>query len=60
MTSSVVDSYLDIRPNGSSTVLVSDDNINANTSNAEVVFAAPITGFYVIAAASSVAGATGD
>ena len=60
MTSSVVDSYLEIRPNGSSAVLASNDNINANTKDAQVAFTAPASGFYIIAAASKVAGATGD
>ena len=60
MTSSVLDSYVEIRPNGSSAVLASNDNINANTKDAQVAFTAPAAGFYVIAAASKVAGATGD
>ncbi len=60
MISSVLDSYLEIRPNGSSAVLVSNDNINANTKDAQVAFTAPATGFYIITAASKVAGATGD
>ena len=60
MTSSVLDSYVEIRPNGSSAVLASNDNINANTKDAQVAFTAPAGGFYVIAAASKVAGATGD
>ena len=60
MTSSVVDSYLEIRPNGSSAVLVSNDNVNANTKDAQVALTAPATGFYIIAAASKTAGTTGD
>jgi hypothetical protein len=60
MTSSVLDSYLEIRPNGSSAVLVSNDNSNANTKDAQVAFTAPASGFYIIAAASKVASATGD
>ena len=60
MTSSVLDSYLEIRPNGNSAVLASNDNINANTKDAQVAFTAPVTGFYVIAAASKTAGTTGD
>jgi len=60
MTSSVLDSYLEIRPNGSSSVLVSNDNVNANTKDAQVAFTAPTAGFYIIAAASTVAGTTGD
>ena len=60
MTSSVLDSYLEIRPNGNPAVLASNDNINANTKDAQVAFTAPVTGFYIIAAASKTAGTTGD
>ena len=60
MTSSVLDSYLEIRANGSPAVLVSNDNVNANTKNAEVAFTAVTAGFYIIAAASKVVSATGD
>jgi hypothetical protein len=60
MTSSVLDSYLEIRPNGNPAVLASNDNINANTKDAQVAFTAPATGFYIIAAASKTAGTTGD
>jgi len=60
MTSSVLDSYVEIRPNGSSAVLASNDNVNANTKDAQVAFTAPATGFYIIAAASKTAGTTGD
>jgi hypothetical protein len=60
MTSSALDSYLEIRPNGSASVLVSNDNVNGTTLDAEVAFIAPTTGFYIIVAASKTAGATGD
>jgi len=60
MTSSVLDSYLEIRPNGNSAVLASNDNIDANTKDAQVAFTALATGFYIIAAASRTAGTTGD
>ena len=60
MTSSVLDSYLEIRANGNPAVLVSNDNVNANTKDAEVAFTAATAGFYIIAAASKVASATGD
>ena len=66
MTSSTLDSYLEIRPNGSSTVLASNDNVDAATKNARVTYTVPIsttmrtTGFYIITGATKVAGATGD
>lgn len=60
MTSSAVDSYLEIRRNGSPGALASNDNVNANTKDAQVAFTAPATGFYIIAAASKTAGTTGD
>jgi hypothetical protein len=65
MTSSVLDSYLEIRANGSSVVLASNDNIDATTKNARLTYAVPVlstptAGFYIILAASRVAGATGD
>jgi len=58
MTSTVVDSYLEIRPDGSATVLASNDDIA--TMNAQVSYTAVTAGFYVITAATKVAGATGD
>jgi hypothetical protein len=60
MTSSVLDSYVEIRANGSAAVLVSNDNVNGTTTDAEVAFIPATTGFYIIAAASKTAGATGD
>jgi hypothetical protein len=65
MNSTVLDSYLEIRDGGTSAVLVSNDDVDATTKNASVtytvpVLATPTTGFYIIAAASKVAGATGD
>jgi hypothetical protein len=64
MTSSAVDSYLEIRADGSAAVLVSNDDIDG-TTNARVTYTVPVlqtptTGFYIIAAASRVAGVTGD
>lgn len=58
MTSTVVDSYLEIRPDGSATVLASNDDVA--TMNAQVSYTAVTAGFYVITAATKVAGATGD
>jgi hypothetical protein len=60
MTSSVVDSYLEIRRDGSTAVLAANDNIDATTKNAQFTYTAPASGFYIILAASVVAGATGD
>jgi hypothetical protein len=60
MTSSVLDSYLEIRANGGTSALVFNDNVNGTTQNAEVAFIPATTGFYIIAAASKTAGATGD
>jgi hypothetical protein len=60
MTSTVLDSYLEIWANGNPAILVFNDNIDATTQNAQVAFTAATTGFYIIAAASNVAGATGD
>ncbi len=58
MTSSVVDSYLEIRADGSPGVLVS--NNDPATMNAQVSYTATTRGFYIIAAATTTAGATGD
>jgi hypothetical protein len=65
MTSSAVDSYLEIRPDGVSTVLASNDDIDGTTKNARVTYTVPISTTsgpraYIITAASKVAGATGD
>ena len=65
MTSSAVDSYLEIRPDGSSVVLASNDDIDGTTKNARVTYNVPVfntrtAGFYIITAATKVAGATGD
>jgi hypothetical protein len=60
MTSSVLDSYVEIRANGGTAALVFNDNVNGTTQNAEVAFISATTGFYIIAAASKTAGATGD
>jgi hypothetical protein len=60
MTSSVLDSYLEIRRDGSTALLASNDNIDATTKDARFAYTAPASGFYIILAASVVAGATGD
>jgi len=64
MTSSTLDSYVEIRSNGSPVVLASNDDIDGTTKDARVTYAVPNTGtsvggFFIIAAASRVAGATG-
>jgi hypothetical protein len=60
MTSSAVDSYLEIYAEGNPAILAFNDNIDATTKDARIVYAPPATGFYVIRARSAVAGATGD
>lgn len=61
MSSTVLDSYVEIRADGSAAVLASNDNIDGTTQNARVAFTVPTggSGFYIIAAASKVAAATG-
>jgi hypothetical protein len=64
MTSSTLDSYVEIRSNGSPVVLASNDDIDGTTKDARVTYAVPNTGtstggFFIVAAASRVAGATG-
>lgn len=62
MTSSTLDSYVEIRANGSPAVLASNDDIDATTKDARFTYTVPNTstgGFFIIAAASRVAGATG-
>lgn len=59
MTSSAVDSYLEIRHNGSAAPLASNDNIDGTTQDARFTLTVPSSGFYIIMAASKVAGATG-
>jgi hypothetical protein len=64
MTSSALDSYVEIRSNGSPAVLASNDDIDGTTKDARVTYTVPNTGtstggFFIIAAASRVAGATG-
>jgi hypothetical protein len=64
MTSSVLDSYLEIRaPGNPQPVLAFNDDADQTTKNAQVSYTVPATapaGFYIIAAASKVAAATGD
>ena len=59
-----LDSYVELRPAGSGTVLASNDNIDATTKNARLTFTVPnsaqATGFYIITAASPIVGVIGD
>lgn len=64
MTSSTLDSYVEIRSNANPVVLASNDNIDGTTNDARATYTVPNTGtssggFFIIAAASRVAGATG-
>jgi hypothetical protein len=63
MSSSTLDSYVEIRSNAS-VVLASNDDIDGTTKDARVTYSVPNTGtstgaFFIVAAASRVAGATG-
>ncbi|HMG12127.1 MAG TPA: Ig-like domain-containing protein [Gemmatimonadaceae bacterium] len=64
VSSSTLDSYVELRPAGSATVLASNDDIDASTKNARITFTVPNfaqnSGFYIITAASPVAGTLGD
>jgi hypothetical protein len=59
MTSTDVDAYLEIHPGSSNTILASNDNVDATTTNATVTFTAATTDFYVITARTPSAGQTG-
>jgi len=59
MTSSALDSYLEIFADGNAAVLTSNDNIDGSTQNARFAFSAPSTGFYIIRARGKTAGITG-
>jgi len=59
MTSTALDSYLEIYADGNSTVLASNDNVDATSQNAQVAFTAGSSGFVIIKARSAAAGATG-
>jgi hypothetical protein len=64
MTSSTLDSYVELRSNGNPVVLASNDDIDGTTKDARLTYTVPNTGtstggFFIIAAASRVAGATG-
>ncbi|HEX9310944.1 MAG TPA: Ig-like domain-containing protein [Gemmatimonadaceae bacterium] len=60
MTSTVVDSYLELYTNGSPPALVaSNDSKDGTSLNAQFVYTVPSTGFYFIKARSTAAGVTG-
>jgi hypothetical protein len=65
MTSTTLDSYLELRIDGGATV-TSNDNIDGTTKDARITFTVPVltntrtAGFFVITAATKVAGALGD
>lgn len=63
MSSSTVDSFLEIHADGSGIPIASNDNIDSTTKDARIVFTAPTTpqsgAFYVVKARSTAAGVTG-
>ena len=59
MTSSELDSYLEIHADGDLTILANNDDIDSSTKNARVVFTPTVTNFYIITARSTSAGVTG-
>jgi hypothetical protein len=63
MTSPALDSYVELQranADGSTTVLASNDNIDASTKNAQFSYTVTTAGVYIILAATKVAGALGD
>jgi hypothetical protein len=59
MSSTDVDSYLEIHSGSSPAILASNDDVDATTKNASVTFTAQTTDFYVITARTPSAGQTG-
>ena len=59
MSSTALDSYLEIFADGNPAVLVSNDDIDGTTQNARVSFSAPSANFYIIRARGKTAGVTG-
>jgi hypothetical protein len=59
MTSSTVDSYLDLIESGGSAILASNDNIDGTTQDARLTFTATSTDYYFFRARSASGGATG-
>jgi hypothetical protein len=59
MTSTDIDSYLEIHSGTSNAILASNDDASATTKNASVTFTPSTTDFYVITARTQAAGQTG-
>jgi hypothetical protein len=59
MSSTDVDSYLELHTASSLTILASNDDVDATTKNASVTFTPQTTDFYVITARTPSAGQTG-
>ena len=59
MASIAVDAYLEIHQLGNLTIVASNDNADGSTTNAVVTFTPTTSRFYVIAARTQTAGATG-
>lgn len=59
MTSSAIDSYLEITAAGGTTILGQNDNADGTTQNAQLTFTAGPTSYYFVKARSAAAGATG-
>jgi hypothetical protein len=59
MTSSAVDSYLEIHLASNNAILASNDNVDGTTNNARFVFTATTSDFYVVTARTNTAGMTG-
>jgi len=59
MSSAAVDSYLEIHPGNSNVILASNDDIDGTTKDARLVFTPVQEGFYIFAARTNVAGASG-
>jgi hypothetical protein len=60
MNSGDVDSYLEIHSGSDNTILAANDNADGTTTNAKLVFTPATSDFYVIAARTQTAGATGN
>ncbi|HEV7387886.1 MAG TPA: hypothetical protein VGN73_04660 [Gemmatimonadaceae bacterium] len=59
MSSTALDSYLEIFADGNPAVLVANDNIDGTTQNARFAFSSTTASFYIIRARGKVAGVTG-
>jgi hypothetical protein len=59
MSSTALDSYLEIFADGNPAVLVANDNIDGTTQNARFAFSSTTASFYIIRARGKAAGVTG-